>query len=467
MSKFKRGQFKTYRATNKIHVGKYEMDIAEADEFDYDGQTVRYAGVEYAVPQLQSLLGDWFVVAEDQTTTYQAKPAGVQVSHATPEARERGDTFEMGEAAEEEAVIGTMGEAKQIREAASSGDRNRLAELRAQRAQRKADLGITAAAAEPTEALDVDMSASGAEHAAEVSPDVEDIFMEDAEKEQQFVKATPVHQAGTGNAPAASPSERAEVARAERINRDRIAARQAALEEADPAKTRDEMGGTRHDTADQGGRRAGKGGKYQVIADDAGGVPVGKEYKFSSGATVGDGVVEAGEVKAVNVTKAARRQPVQVGRAVAKTPQNREAGAVVVPDDTQTHQAQAVRGQGSTQVPAEGNVGIDHVGEGGATGDVEVTTAGDDLAALLPDAAGAGRTRPAPPPAKTEDEEIAEIVEGWSTRRNWHKRVEEAVDFYGDWPEAIEAICDKESPKVAAQIRSKLTKQAAAAEKRA
>jgi len=92
---------------------------------------------------------------------------------------------------------------------------------------------------------------------------------------------------------------------------------------------------------------------------------------------------------------------------------------------------------------------------------------GDDLADLLPDAAVAGATRKkvALPPEKTEDEEIALIVEGWNTKRNWQKRVEEAVDFYGDWPEALDAICAKESPKVAEQIRSHLARIEATAKK--
>jgi len=48
------------------------------------------------------------------------------------------------------------------------------------------------------------------------------------------------------------------------------------------------------------------------------------------------------------------------------------------------------------------------------------------------------------------------VLDGWNIRRNWQKRVQEAVDFYGDWPEAIDAICAKESEKVAEQIRNKL-----------
>jgi hypothetical protein len=60
------------------------------------------------------------------------------------------------------------------------------------------------------------------------------------------------------------------------------------------------------------------------------------------------------------------------------------------------------------------------------------------------------------PPKKTESEEIQEILEGWSTKRNWQKRVEEAVEFYSDWPEAMQAIYGIESPAVVKKIQERL-----------
>jgi len=458
MSTFARGEFRSFRATNKIHVGKYEMDILMDDIFQYDGHTIRYGGTEYSVPQLRALEGDWFVPESDQHTTYKSKAAGVKVSHATPEARDRGDEFSMGEASEDEALVSTLDEQKQIRQAAQNGNTDRLAQLRSTRQQRKQDIGISA--------FDVDSNpdAPPPQNAADVDPDIEAALMEHTQR--TYMQARPVHSSGGGH-DKISPSDRADVARAERINQQRIAARHAELEARDPRKSREEMGGNRQAEANQGTRRAGKLGKYQVIEDDAGGVPVGRKYAFSAGATVGEGVVEAGEVKSVNVLKSASSHPVQVGRAVASTPTGRETGAQVIADPAHTHEPQALRARQTTQISRKGNVGIDDVRESGATGDVDEAMYGDDLADLLPDAAVAGATRKkvALPPEKTEDEEIALIVEGWNTKRNWQKRVEEAVDFYGDWPEALDAICAKESPKVAEQIRSHLARIEATAKK--
>lgn len=458
MSTFKRGEFRSYRALNKIHLGKYETDILQDDEFDFDGYSVRYAGMEYGVPQLQSLVGKWFVPAADQHSTYRSRPAGVQVSHATPEARERGDQFTMSEASEEEALVGTLAEQKQIREAAQQGNTDRLAQLRAQRQSRKASIGIT------PEMVESNPNAPPPPNAEDVDPDIEAALMEHTQA--TYIQAVPAHQARGQRQEVITPGEAQRVAVAEARNLAAIRQKHAELSELDPDKSRDQMGGTRHDSLGEG-HRAGKGGKYQVVSDDSGGIPVERQYRFSDGATVGDGVVEAGEVKTTNVLRAASRQPVQVGQAVAPTPQNRAAGAMVIDDPMEIVEPQAARVRGTTQVPRRGNVGIDDIHDSGATGDVDEALAGDDLEDLLPGALVAGSTRRkvAAPPKKTEDEEIAEITADWSTKRNWHTRVQEAVDFYGDWPEALDAICAIESPKVVEQIRSKLAQQEAAKSK--
>ena len=264
---FQRNEFRTYRALNKIHLGKYETDITQDSEFDYDGYTVRYTGIEYGVQQLQGLLGKWFVQVEDQHSTYHARPAGVQVSHATPEARERGDTFSMGEASEEEAVVGTMTEAKQIRKAAAEGDTGRLAQLRASREQRKREVGRS-------QRPDSNPDAPPPENAADVSPELENVLMEQAER--TYTQARPVHQAGNAGV-SASPEEKASVARANALNQQRIKQRTAELEALDPYKSKEEMGGTRQDGTGQGGKRVGKGGKYEVVEDDAGVVGAGRD----------------------------------------------------------------------------------------------------------------------------------------------------------------------------------------------
>lgn len=455
---FVRGQFRTFRATNKIHVGKYLMDIALNAEFAYDGSTVRYGGMEYDVPQLQGLFGSWYVPVADQVTQYRSAPAGVQVRPATPEGERRGEAFSMGQADEDHAVVGTMDNATAMRKAASDPSQAaRLAELRQ---QRQAPQQRQAQSFQP----DSNPNAPPPQNADDVDPEMEAALMDDVDT--QYVRARPVNQDGGTGLGSVTASELREVQEANRINQENIARKTAQLNRVDPPKTRDEMGGIRHDAPDQGGRRVG-GGKYGIIRDEQDdGVPV-KEYKFSSGATVGgeDQARQDAQARPVNVTRVAAMQPVQVGQAVAHAPSaDRHAGARVVDDPMYTHQPQAVRARNTTQVPRQGNVGIDEIGPGGATGDVDFPASSDDLSELLPGAAvaGLGARKVAMPTPPSEDEEIAEVVAGWSVKRNWQRRVEEAIEFYSDWPEALNAIMAIESEAVTKQIQARIAAKLAA-----
>ena len=54
------------------------------------------------------------------------------------------------------------------------------------------------------------------------------------------------------------------------------------------------------------------------------------------------------------------------------------------------------------------------------------------------------------------EEEIQEILADWDKNRSVKKRVQEAVECYGNSPEIIEAICGFEVPLVAQKIREHL-----------
>lgn len=454
---FERGKFYSFRAITKIHIGKYAIDIADSDEFSFDGNTVRYGGVEYDVPQLRGLFGTWFVSLSDQVTQYRSQPAGVQVRPATPEGENRGASFSMGQASEEDAVVGTMSEAKQVRTAAQTGDTHRLHELReTRRVQAAQRQGVADYIQESNP------NAPPPQNARDVVSELEDVFMEATD--QHFQKARPVHGEGGGQNVSASESEMRAVAEADRRNKAAIAKVASELERSDPHRSRDQMGGTRHDAPDQGTKRAGTGGKYQILRDEQDdGIPVGN-YNFSGGATVGNAedARNAAHARPTDVMRVSSMQPIQVGNAVASTPQsriaaNRHAGAQVVDDPMTLHAPQAARARNTTQVVRRGNnVGIDEVGPGGGTGDVDFAHSADDLSDLIPGAIVAGRVIPPPPPPLSENEEIAEIIAGWSLKRNWQKRVEEAVEFYAEWPEALEAIFGIESSAVVKQIQVRI-----------
>ena len=93
--------------------------------------------------------------------------------------------------------------------------------------------------------------------------------------------------------------------------------------------------------------------------------------------------------------------------------------------------------------PAEQDIKAVH--PSGATGDVAHAIAGDSLEELLPDAASSGI------PVLADNFE-------WDMKLHWKKRVQIAIEKFGNDPEAIKKICAKEMPQVAKHIQAKLAK---------
>lgn len=427
---FERGQFLPFRTLNKIHLGKYSFDLPVQADVTFDGVMLRYNGQEYEAPQLRGLVGSWIAPAGDSKAAYVAKPAGVEVRSSTTEGPDR-RRVQMAQASEEESLVGTVDAAAARREQA------RQPQIPQQR---------RVAREEPPPPPVLSHSD------AEAEPELEQALTID---ETEYRPATPTTGGSSKDAPLSDADKRA-VAEADALNRARI----AKLAEQ-PVKKPVTFGGNRYDEADPSDvpRRAGK---YAVVdVDGQEGVEIGR-YQFSGGAAVGAEGEATASAKAVDVTKAGK-PPVQVGNPVASTPRTASSGAQVIADPATIHEPQAARARSTTQIPAQGNVGIDAVYEGGGTGDVSEPRTGDELTDLLPDAEVAGLRREATGGTKkfavvqrSEADEIQSIVDGWSTKRNWQVRVEEAVSNYGHWPEALEAIYAIESPAVVKNIKGRL-----------
>jgi len=87
---FQPSYFYEFRALIGFHLGQYALNVRENDLFEYDGTTLNYMGQSYAVPQLRTLLGKWYVFATDTNSSYKAAPAGVTVRPAQSTSEERG-----------------------------------------------------------------------------------------------------------------------------------------------------------------------------------------------------------------------------------------------------------------------------------------------------------------------------------------------------------------------------------------
>lgn len=116
---FTQGEFQKLRTTNKIHLGAFQVDLPKGIVVEFDGETLKWGGKTYNVPQLSAgANAGWLVKVADTTSKYVPKPAGVRVRPAQSAGNKRGDVMPMEEATEEEMVVDTLGNAKKRRDAA-------------------------------------------------------------------------------------------------------------------------------------------------------------------------------------------------------------------------------------------------------------------------------------------------------------------------------------------------------------
>jgi len=124
---FVTGEFQKFRVTGSagLHLGQYEMNLPENAIIEFDGQTVRYAGKDYAAPAVQGAVrSNWVVPEADSVSQYVPKPAGVRVKEAQSTGDKREDV-DVGSASEEERVVGDVANQKQKRDDASTAAMSR------------------------------------------------------------------------------------------------------------------------------------------------------------------------------------------------------------------------------------------------------------------------------------------------------------------------------------------------------
>lgn len=120
---FQRGVFHTFRATTKIHLGKFERDIFQDDVVEYDGQTLKYGGEEFAISSLKAAVKlGWFVVESDNVSNYIPQSADIKIRPAQSANQQRGEAMKVESVADEERVVGTVGKMEVISDSATNED---------------------------------------------------------------------------------------------------------------------------------------------------------------------------------------------------------------------------------------------------------------------------------------------------------------------------------------------------------
>lgn len=104
---FKRGEFREYRATIKVHLGQIVRDIFEDEVIEFDGQSFKHNGESFVLPTLRAAVKKgWLVPAEDETSVYVPQPAGVEVRPALNTGSKEKIKIETVD--DEERVVGTL-----------------------------------------------------------------------------------------------------------------------------------------------------------------------------------------------------------------------------------------------------------------------------------------------------------------------------------------------------------------------
>lgn len=128
---FKRGDFREYRATTTVRLGKLGFPIEEEDVIEFDGMTLRMGGgEEHEVPALKGAIrSGWIVPIEDENAVYRPRPAGIKVHPADPNSKTNAIMADTDERVEpkvmstmvQEAVVGSFEDVRRQAAEATAG----------------------------------------------------------------------------------------------------------------------------------------------------------------------------------------------------------------------------------------------------------------------------------------------------------------------------------------------------------
>jgi hypothetical protein len=103
---FAKGQFQTFRAITKVHLGSLADNLMEGEEVEFDGYTLRRGGQDHPLHQLRGAIKvGWLVPQNAPDTQYVPQPAGVVVHRADGM---NGDEITLTTASEEDVNVGTL-----------------------------------------------------------------------------------------------------------------------------------------------------------------------------------------------------------------------------------------------------------------------------------------------------------------------------------------------------------------------
>lgn len=451
---FTTGQFEKFRALNNFHLGPFTLDVRGGAEFEFDGVTLRYMGRDYnPIPQLQGMLEKgWYVPVADQTSVYRPRPAGVEV-HPADTTQPQSKQGRRIETYHEEVEVGTVAGMAARREGRVApplpvdAPDGRAEVVRPNRlpVDVEDEVDVTPARMNPKAAA-ARQAAQAAQRVAETAQVAAAI-----QAVPPGIGAMQAQLMASGAYGRLSVADQEAVMRADAANASALA---AAL--AQPVVKPATFGGERHDTLgdeSEEGVAIGRG-KHRLIRYDGQQGEVVRSIRDTGGAAVGAEGQAVQEVKGVSIFATtgdailAKQAP--IGGGPKPTGQGPNRAVVTERVGPAVPQMRTAR---STQIPAEGNIDIGELPEGGATGDAAMVIVSDDLADLLPGAAVAGKATSVP------TEKLAREWLQANAKLHWVKRAKAAVDEFRAKPAMLKAICKFEKPGVTKMINDLLKEE--------
>tara|TARA_Y100000310_G_scaffold340275_2_gene435442 strand:- start:785 stop:1762 length:978 start_codon:yes stop_codon:yes gene_type:complete len=106
---FTKGDFQSFRAITKVHLGQIESDIQEGEVVEFDGQTMKRGSDEHEIPVLKSAIKvGWLVPDTSPETTYRPKSAEISVHKAQADSEDRGSAMPITTVLDEEQDMGHL-----------------------------------------------------------------------------------------------------------------------------------------------------------------------------------------------------------------------------------------------------------------------------------------------------------------------------------------------------------------------
>lgn len=111
MATFTKGDFKSYTAVTKVHLGAIETDLLEGETIQFDGTTMKRGSDEHDISVLVAAIKVGWLVPEGEAGSYDPSPADIKVHSATNRSDKQGARLKV-DIQDEERDMGTISDVR-------------------------------------------------------------------------------------------------------------------------------------------------------------------------------------------------------------------------------------------------------------------------------------------------------------------------------------------------------------------